>query len=148
MYDVVVRDGETREVTIAAGDDANVGDAVLAPPPPTDTGSSGPSTRAIAGWVLVGAGGSGLVLGAVFGGLALSAASASDAQCTGAICQNLEAVHDHERAKAFALAADVTLAIGAAFAAAGIVLILTAPKQPRTIEVRATAGGLVLGGTF
>lgn len=145
-YDVTLRDGETRELAVNAVDDTPSATAALAPPPPAASASTSP--RAIVGWTILGAGGAGFVLGAVFGGVALSASSASDSLCTDGVCRTMGAVQDHERAKAFALATDITLGFGAALAVTGLVLVLTAPKQGRTVEVRATAGGIGLGGTF
>jgi hypothetical protein len=100
-------------------------------PPSPEPPASGASTRRLIGFVGIGVGGAGLVLGAVAGGLAVSKHASLQSVCTGGVCplgqaSNLDGYHlDSNLATA-------GLVAGGVLAAAGVVLVLTAPRSAAT----------------
>jgi hypothetical protein len=130
---VVVATGEgyqKREetVTIAEGESKTMQVGLLPapkepppPPPPTHT------AQRIAGYALLGAGGAGIVVGAVAGGLSLPKRSALLAACKDNVCSPSLAddVAAYNRLKVTAIAG---FAAGGALAAAGGVLLITIPR--------------------
>jgi hypothetical protein len=128
------------------------------PPPPIDTTppltiealSSPPPTsgngQQIAGFVTLGVGGAGIVLGAVMGVLAIDRANAATgAGCDATTCPSTSALGLSSDAKTFAIASDVALAVGASLAVIGLVLVVAAPKS---IAARAALRTTMVGVTF
>jgi tetratricopeptide (TPR) repeat protein len=89
--------------------------------PPHD--DEGPDPLGVAGGVLLGVGGAGLVVGAVLGGLALSQREEVLDACSSGVCPVAQQGNADE-AKTKALAADLCLGLGGAVAAAGLVLLI------------------------
>ena len=114
-----------------------------APPSPPRRNSS---VRA-AGVAVASVGLAGLVVGAVFGGLATAAWSRSQTECrTYADCADpASAIRDHDDARLFATVSTVTLIAGSVLVAAGAVTFFVAPVV--TPGKRVTAG-LALAGRF
>ena len=97
-----------------------------APPPPPPPPSSGPLRKTL-GFVGIGVGGAGLVLGAITGGLALSksttlSGACTDKQCPSAQQSNVDSYHT------LATLSTVGFVAGGVLAAAGVVLVVTAPR--------------------
>jgi hypothetical protein len=126
----------------------------FAPPPPLvspPAPSSESSPLHTAGWIVGGVGVAGLIVGAVFGGLAVS--DKSSANCTNDKCTNFGSVGD---AKTAADVSDVGLIAGGVLAATGAALVLFAPAHRATQAgglavtpmVGAAGEGLLLRGEF
>lgn len=151
-----------RQVTVVEGERARPLRLVLSSPqdataapvtapalPVCDDASQGdaPALRA-AGWITLAAGGSGLALGALFGGLALG--SKSSANCEAGFCDATAL----DRARAQATVSTVGFVVGGVLAAAGVTLVLVAPrgkKHAAALEIAPTVGaawGAALGGHF
>jgi len=163
---LVTPDGKKVEksVTLGAGESKTLelgleGATGGGPPPPpggeTDKPSGGPSGQLVAGAVVVGVGGLGLVLGAITGGLALGDKGVVDQECQGLVCspKGKAAADD---GKVMGTVSTIGFVVGGAAAVAGIVLIATAPKgaAPKKAQVvplfGATPGGVFggIGGRF
>jgi tetratricopeptide (TPR) repeat protein len=127
-----------------------------APPASGDDGR-GPTAGAIAGYALLGAGVLGLGLGAVFGAVALGARSDAEAACDSAAGRCLrdaaDPIDDDEN---FALAADVSFAVGAVCALAGGALVIhsfvsepaSSKSAGRSLSLSVSSNRLSVGGTF
>lgn len=79
-----------------------------------------------------GVGVAGLIAGSVFGLRAMT--KKSDAGCDGNLCANEEQKRDYEQAQQAGTAATIAFAAGGAVLAGGLVLYLTAPKDPERPE--------------
>lgn len=151
-----------RQVTVVEGERARPLRLVLSSPqdatatpviepavPVCDDASRGdaPALRA-AGWVTLSAGAGGLALGALFGGLALG--SKSNASCDAGFCDATAL----DRARAQATVSTVGFVVGGVLAAAGITLVLVAPrgkKHTAALEIAPAVGaawGAALSGRF
>ncbi len=114
-------------------------------PPPPSPSSSG-STRKLLGFVGLGVGGAGLVVGAVAGGLAVSKHASLQKVCPGGACpegqaSNLDGYHV---VTALSTAGFVA---GGLLAAAGVVLVVTAPRstEPSSAGVAPVIGAGRIG---
>jgi hypothetical protein len=97
------------------------------PPPPPDVASGG-STRKTLGFVGLGVGGAGLILGAVTGGLAIPKHNALDKACPAGLCTSsqADAVGNYHL---FTTLSTVGFIAGGVLAATGVVLVVTAPRR-------------------
>ena len=127
---------------------------VVAPPPPPDI-VSGPDPKRVAGAVLTGAGGVGLVIGAVFGGLAFSRESDANKACPSTTCPSQAGLDLHNSASRSATTSTVAFVAGGVVAATGVVLLALsrggdkpAPRAFVTPLLGPAQGGLVFGGAF
>ncbi len=128
-----------------------------ATPPSAEPSSDGNVQRTI-GWVGVGLGGAGLLVGAIFGLTAMSKASAATGAggCSGKTCSTQAGVQDTKDAQSAATAADIGFIAGGVLAAAGLVVVLTAPSsKPRVgtnVHIAPAVGqsftGLTLAGDW
>jgi hypothetical protein len=111
--------------------------------------------RRVAGFVVAGAGLSGVVVGAVFGARALGKKSDEKAHCSGNFCDPAGLALDSEAHGAAAIST-VAMGVGLAAASVGVVLVVVsrAPKQASsgflhvTPSVGLGSGGLDVRGTF
>jgi hypothetical protein len=132
---LVVHEGDRgRHETVVLGGNADVAPPPPAPspaPPPTTQRSAG-STQRFAGIVTGAAGAVGVGVGIVFGLLASSRWSSSEAACSEGACPGAtraDAVSDHDAATSLATASTIVFGIGGALLATGIVLYVLAPKR-------------------
>ena len=113
------------------------------PPEPVD---DGPNLKVIGG-VLLGVGGAGLILGAVFQGLAVKARSNGEDTSDYAQFQDQK-----DSMKSFQVGAIVSFAVGAAAAATGMIMLAAGEKNTSEGEISVRLdpypGGLALKGTF
>jgi len=118
------------------------------PPPPEPAHSH----RKTYGYVALGVGGAALAVGLYFGSVANGKWSDAQAVCGGVTCPNAamqmqaQALVEDSRS-----AGDLSTALvigGAAIAATGVVLWLTAPSEEHAIHVTATGNGVSLSGRF
>jgi hypothetical protein len=117
-----------------------VGGGAQTPVPIEDPGT--PATIYL-GWTLVGVGAAGVILGAVFGGLAK--ATYDDFRLTQQTSFDLPTLQD--MGKTWALAADISYGVGGAFAAAGAaVLLYELYKTPSASDVLKANAGPIPGG--
>ena len=111
------------------------------------SGSS--STQRTLGWVGIGAGGVGIALGSVMGGLALSKhASIEDSgACNDGHCPP-DQRPEIDRLNSFRLVSTVGFIAGGALAATGVVLLLTAPSNEHRLAATLSQDRLSLTGRF
>lgn len=105
------------------------------PPPPTDHdgagadgGSAGPNAQGTIGWIAVGLGGAGVILGAITGGLAADKHSSLSDHCPDGRC----APEWHDDVDAYDTLrpiSSVGLIAGGVLLATGLTLVLTAPSD-------------------
>lgn len=123
---------------------------VAAPPPPPAPADG--NTRRVTGFVLGGAGIASLGVGLVFGLIASNRNSDAKELCPDDRCPDertrVRASADLSHATDAANVANVTVGIGALLAAAGTVLVLTAPpsRPHKASAIRFVGAGLVPGG--
>ena len=129
-----LHEGETRDVRLvfAVRPSAKAAAVATTPPPPSPAPAPPPDdsggTQRTLGWVSLAVGGAGLAVGGVFGVLGLSARSELDENCPNRECEpdQYSALDAYETKKTVSTIGFVG---GAAFAATGAVLLLTAPES-------------------
>jgi len=158
---VTVAEGQTETITLdmgvaVAGAPLAVGGAPVpgAPPPAADAGSSAGSGRRPVGFAVLGVGVAGLAVGAITAGLAASKHSSLLQQCPGGHCSpSLQPTlqSDVDSYRTLGGIAVGGLVGGAVLAAAGVVLVVSAPKA-QTVGATLTpvigAGFVGAKGTF
>jgi hypothetical protein len=132
--------------------------ATPATPPPSSLPETPPapssSHPSILPWVAFGVGGAGLVVGAIFGGIALGDHSTLSGECMSGTCasNNSKAQSDLSSYHTMGAVSTVGFIVAGVGAATGVVLLLTAPKsQPTTgFQIAPTIGLGSLGavGSF
>jgi hypothetical protein len=158
---VTVAEGKVETITVEIKPDPNApkepvapppgppvkgGAATQPPPPPAPPPSGLPKTL---GFVGVGVGGAGLILGAVTGGLALSkhsslvTACGSDGHC--APSQEKALSGDVSAYKTMGAISTAGFIAGGALAVTGVVLLVTAPKAQKTGSITPLIGPGYLG---
>ena len=120
------------------------------PPLPPDALPDPRKRRRTAGFALIGVGGAGLVLGAVTGGIALGQKSDLATKCGASLqCSSTYAaqVNTYDGLRGLSM---FGLWAGAAVAATGIVLVVTAlpPKEAKAAQLFVGPGRLGVKGTF
>lgn len=168
-------ESQRADVTVAASDKKDVDVAmkgkpppvVLDPPhPPGDDGTKLPPPkdpdvkrdsgkgRRIAGGVLIGVGGAGLVLGSIWGGMVLEqhgdlqGKCGEDLACPGSLTREVEGYNEGR------IGSSALLIAGSVVTATGLVLVLTAlpPSKPSTPTTKTALvfrpGGFAFEGTF
>jgi hypothetical protein len=106
------------------------------------------SPRRTFGWIGVGAGGVGVALGAVMGGVAASKRSSlKSSGCTDTRCPN-EKQSDVDRLNTFRAVSTVGFIAGGVLAAAGVVLLLTAPSDEHQLAAVVSGDSITLTGHF
>ncbi len=138
------------EAASASPPDAGAGQAAR---PPSDSEGATPWHEPV-GIVAMGVGGAGLVVGSIFGALALGKNGDADAGPCDAetnICSD-EGIGLRDDAVGLATVSTVAFTAGAVLAVAGGVVFLTAPDEPSSEAgvrtVRVTAGGISAEGRF
>jgi hypothetical protein len=113
--------------------------------PPAPAAKKSLGLRRPAMWASFGAGAVGVAVGSYFGLRAMSARSDASSHCVGNVCDRT-GVDARNDALDRARVSTVAFAVGAAFGAAGAVLLLTDPshEQPRQAAVRPLPGGASL----
>jgi hypothetical protein len=162
---VRLADGAQQTVSLALEPDTTVappppaGGAQVPPPstapppaaPPAEPRGSSPALA----FVALGVGGAGIVVGSVFGVLALGTKSTLDGACTNKSCP-ASSKNDIDSLSTQAWVSNIGFAVGAVGAVAGVVLLVTShhgsEKQEATraphIEPWVGLGAAGLGGTF
>lgn len=119
----------------------------IAEPKLPAAGSTNGSGRRTLGWVSVGAGGVGLVLGGVMASLAIGKRSElKDAGCNTTCPHEQQAEVD--RLDRFRLVSGVGFIAGGVLATTGIVLLLTSPSSEQQVGASFTGQGVNLTGRF
>ena len=141
--DVTVAEGESQSVELALADE--VVPAPVPPPvheAPVAREPAQGSTMRTAGWITAGVGAAGVVFGAIMGGIAASEDARLGDVCRDGVCPTREtdAVDAYQSQRTLSI---VGLWVGGAAVAAGIVLVLVAPRPARA-SVSMTVGP----GTF
>ncbi len=108
----------------------------------------------VAGLAITGVGAAGLVVGAVFGGLALGAKGSAGDNCSSDLLHcNAQGIDDLDKARTFATVSTIGFIAGGALLVGGLVLFFAAPKKEAGPTVSLALGhaglaGFTLGGTF
>jgi hypothetical protein len=143
----------------ASGSSPSSGENLTNQPTPGPTGDSGPTSSGVssaraAAFVTGAIGIVGLGVGSYFGVRAISKNSDAESFCPrGDKCDDQRGVDLTNQAKSAAVASNITIAVGAAFVVAGVVLYLTSePARSARLELHPMLGrdvaGLGLGGAF
>jgi hypothetical protein len=111
----------------------------LAARAPAGATAEQPRGSRIPGIAVTSVGGAGLLLGAVFGGLAFQATSTAKAHCKGDLCPP-SAASDVSRSKTFGNVSTGMFVAGGAIAVTGIALIIVAPGGGKPEEAPRAAG--------
>jgi tetratricopeptide (TPR) repeat protein len=112
--------------------------AADAPPEPeTEAPRGGTWTP---GWIVLGAGGGLVAIGAVTGGAALALWGGVQSRCTGTICPP-DTEGDRSAGQALTITTDVLIPVGAAAAIAGLVLALVLHDDPPPVTAACGADG-------
>jgi hypothetical protein len=120
-------------------------------PPPDQPTAKGPSTRRTLGWVMLGGGAAGLVVGGVVGGMAISKRStldenpacADDRDCPKSMSDDVDSLNR------FRTISTIGLITGGTLAAAGVVLLVTAPRPSHaSASLWLSPTGVGLSGRF
>jgi hypothetical protein len=124
---------------------------VAGPPsrPPEEAHGEG-STRRVLAWTLVGAGVTGVAVGALFGITAIAKWNGATSACPNAVCPSAADKSNNDGAGTLADASTVAFILGGAGIAAGAALLLTATRtaEPRAVRVGPLLGGGVAGVTI
>lgn len=109
---------------------------------------SGGSARRTWGWIGVGAGGVGIALGSVMGGLAASKRSKlRDNGCTDSHCPS-DKQDDVKSLDTFRTVSTVGFIAGGVLAAGGLVLVLTSPSSEHELAATVSGDAVTLRGRF
>jgi hypothetical protein len=123
-----------------------------APASPAPEAPSDGSTQRTIGWVTLGVGGAGVIVGSIFGASALGKSNqAKNEGCSGKTCPTSQGVSDTKSAIDAGNASTIAFVVGGVLAAAGVVVVLTAPSGSHVHVAPAVGqgyGGLSLGGSF
>ena len=147
-----IEESETKTVTITLERDPTY----KPPPPAVPVGpKEAPGRDRTLAWVSLGVGGAGLVVGAIFGGLALGKKGSLDGECTPTKICGPGAQSDLDAAQAFGTVSTVGFIVGGVGAAAAIVLFLwpdpkpeAAPKSGVFLRPLLGPGSVGVLGTF
>ncbi len=131
----------TRSLVVKEGEKQRIESVVIGPPPtgPALDTSAAKSARArqTAGLIAGGVGVSGLVVGGVLGGLAMSRWSRAKSECNATSCpEHALAVSDHDATVTLGNGSTAAFVVGGALVATGAVLFFTR----RSDEKRAVSG--------
>jgi hypothetical protein len=141
---ITLAPGDKKVVELAPGASLT-GDA---PPPPIEPDKPQSNARRTAGFVLLGVGGAALALGGVMGGLAVGQKGVVEENCSGLDC-NQTGYDAAQSGRTFGNVSTIGLIAGGAMAAAGAVLLITAPKsKPKSGLVTRFGAGAGFGGAF
>ncbi len=143
---VALAEGQTLKVTLAI---AGASPAPLPVPPPTEPDQGNASLLQTLGFIALGIGGAGLVVGAVTGGLAIDKRSSLESACDNKQCAP-DLHGDVDTYGTLRIVSGVGLIAGGVLAAAGIVLVVvgSTTSTEGTTAVRLGPTGVALTGSF
>jgi hypothetical protein len=98
-------------------------------PPPVVPEQPRTSVLTPLGYTALAVGAAGIVVGGVFGGLALSNDSRAIELCPKPACSSREGVDASERARTFSTVSTIGLAVGLGFAITGVIMLFAAPSN-------------------
>jgi hypothetical protein len=119
---------ELKSVAPAAPSSPESAPVPAAGPPPSDTAARSGGTQRTVGWVALGVGATGLVVGGVTGVMFLGKKSELDDNCPGGQCPP-DRKSTHDAYKSLSLVSGIGFVVGVVGASAGATLLLTAPKD-------------------
>jgi hypothetical protein len=141
--EVSVAEGEQRSVTLRFSPDP-----APAAPGPEDQGVPSGSWQRTAGWVGIGVGGVGVLVGSITGLMALSRHSSLGEKCPDDRCGSAY-YDDADAINSLRTVSTVGFIVGGVGAAAGVTLLLTAPKSDRgNVAAWVGLGSAGLRGSF
>ncbi|RYZ09870.1 MAG: hypothetical protein EOO73_03030 [Myxococcales bacterium] len=143
---VTLAEGDKRSETLAFQAPATPAPAVVKAPPPLTAAPA--STQRTLGFVAVGVGGAGLLVGAVTGILVASRHSDLEGSCNAQHQCDPARQSDIDSYNSLRPISTVALVAGGVVTAAGVTLLLTAPRSDRRTELSLGAASLRLTGTF
>lgn len=146
---VVLMEGERKSVTLRFQATAVPASAAAGSAAPAVDDEKGAGWQRPGGWIGVGLGAAGVAVGAIAGGMALGGQLED---CPGGVCGPSVSQDDMSSYNTLLDVSTVGFIVGGVFAAAGVTLLVTAPKNETTggLRVRPTIGfgGAGLRGTF
>jgi hypothetical protein len=131
-YPVTLKEGEKRDLVVDVGEVPSP-PVVAGAPPPATTDDGGPSRRKLMhtlGYVGLGAGAGGILLGSIFGGLAFHQASLVKANCTASYECRPAGVAAASSGSTDGAVSTASFVLGGVFLAAGAYLTYTTWKDP------------------
>ncbi len=133
-YDLELKEGEKRELSLEAGP-AIVVETPEVAPPPVDSRASLRKLEHTLGYVGVGVGAAGIALGSIFGILTFNEASVVKSNCNASLACNATGVSAASSGSTDGVVSTTMFVAGAAFAAAGVYLwISTAHADPAGLK--------------
>jgi hypothetical protein len=150
--EVTLAEGESRAVILKFGAEptlpAGPTPAKVEPQPPADPGAAPGSGQRIAGYVGLGVGGAGLVLGTVMGLVAGHKKSTLETEgCLGTHCYPTQQ-GDVDSYNSMRTVSTVGFIVGGVGIAAGVTLLLTAPSRKEGVALWIGPRSAGLGGSF
>ena len=147
----VAADGAAQTLSVPALENAPAGEAPKAAGASTDSGPVKPVShrQRMAGYITMGVGGAGLIIGSVFGLRAISKNNQSDSasDCHGDVCINGgTGATARADARSAGNVSTVAFAIGGAAVATGLVLVLTDSKKEAPTPGQVSAGAYATPG--
>jgi hypothetical protein len=115
--------------------------ATVTPAPAPEEPAPPSSTRRAWAWIAGGIGVAGLAVGAVAGALVLGDKSTVDAQCQADRSCTPDGLSASSHARTWGLVSDVGFGVGAAGVVTAVVLLLTSPSHPPSVQPTAAARG-------
>jgi len=140
---VVLQEAEKKQATLRLARTAAPVASEPAPPP------SSPNWQKSAGFVSVAFGGAALAAGAVTGLVALGKKQSfdSDPACHDNMCPSSQGA-DVDAYNRLRVVSTASFVAGGVLGGAGIVLLVTSPRSPERVSVRATPGSIAVIGSF
>lgn len=131
----------------AAPAEAKPASVLSASSPAASPVDSGGQTQRTIGWVAVGVGSAGLAVGAVVGVLAMSQHSSLEGSCKDGSCwpSTANEVDSYNTKRSISTGAFIA---GGVIAATGVVLVLSAPREPRSVSLVIGPSAVALRGTL
>lgn len=146
--EVDLAEGTKRSETLAFAAPQAAVSAPIVSPPPAHTEKKASSTQRTLGYVGVGVGGAALVAGVVTGILVASRHSDLEASCNAQHQCDPARQSDIDGYNSLRPVSTVSFVAGGVLAAAGITLLLTAPRSAEHTELSLSGSGLRVGGRF
>jgi hypothetical protein len=120
---------------------------LAASPPAALPVDSGGSTQRTIGWVAVAVGSGGVVVGGVVGALAMNQHSSLESSCQSGSCwpSTASEVNSYNAKRSISAGAFIA---GGVIAATGVVLVLSAPREPRSVSLVIGPSAVALRGSL
>jgi hypothetical protein len=137
---------EAAPISTTTNTNTNTNNTATTTTPPASSSGSG---MRIAGLTMVGVGAAGIIVGGVFGGLAIGKKNDAVPNCTSDLSRcNATGKASVDDAMTFATISTIGFIAGGVLAAAGVTVFLLAPKSKESVTVSFSPFGASIGGVF